>query len=534
MDFDNTAALDARDKLPPPPPKAPERSAWGAIPRGVAGAAAQIGADAASFLRATGTAGAIAAEGDAGIVGVMGQDAVRAGADEARRRLREGTEFDSAFARQARDYERSLRPDAATASTAEQVVYSLTRGLTKAVGSVATAGPVGGAAIFGGSEAAATYDDLTREGVDSATAGKAAAVAGVANAAGVLLPMAGPTLKATVGLYAIGGPGGFMAQQAATREILRNANYAAIAERYDPTDMLGLGLAAGIPLPFAGAGALRNIRAAKAAKAADVPPVAEPTAPVAPDAAPRVDAPEALQVAEPPRVELPQETIDAAMVHNLTVLQDAADAVRVAEPVRAVEAPRVDVPAEPARPIDAAPIEPARPVDPPKAPDLGPLTEAYNAARAQMDGARTEAVPKEVSNIIAGLREAADDPRRIEALVRNLAREAAIPGKSPADATADAVQSTRALTEQDLAGTQKPQKPQTPDALRMVDERVKKLEAEKANMPVRVTEDGQTVTVADEMARVRREIDEGSDVELGRLDADLVKVAAECALSLGA
>jgi hypothetical protein len=41
------------------------------------------------------------------------------------------------------------------------------------------------------------------------------------------------------------------------------------------------------------------------------------------------------------------------------------------------------------------------------------------------------------------------------------------------------------------------------------------------------------VTAAEELARIRREAAEGTDIELGALDADLIRVAAECALSAG-
>jgi hypothetical protein len=98
-----------------------------------------------------------------------------------------------------------------------------------------------------------------------------------------------------------------MAQQAATSAILERAGYAKIAEQFDPLDPMGLAMSALIPLPFAGYGAMRNIRAAKALKAGEVPPVA----PVAPEA---------------PTV--PREAVDAAMVHNLTLQRQAQTAVQ--------------------------------------------------------------------------------------------------------------------------------------------------------------------------------------------------------------
>jgi hypothetical protein len=69
--------------------------------------------------------------------------------------------------------------------------------------------------------------------------------------------------------------------------------------------------------------------------------------------------------------------------------------------------------------------------------------------------------------------------------------------------------------------------------LASIAERVATVEAAAGDLVVRTTEDGRPVTVADELAAVRREAAEGTDAELGALDADLVRVAAECALSMG-
>jgi hypothetical protein len=66
-----------------------------------------------------------------------------------------------------------------------------------------------------------------------------------------------------------------------------------------------------------------------------------------------------------------------------------------------------------------------------------------------------------------------------------------------------------------------------------VAERVKRIETEAPDTVVRTAEDGKPVTAAEELARIRREAAEGTDTELGHLDADLIRVAAECALSAG-
>lgn len=293
MDFDNSAQVDALAKLPPETPKPPERSAWTVVPRAITSGMGKIGA-------------AI----------VEGVAAMSPSEEELRRnpgRTAFSAEDLGLTARAARDYERTLRPDPATASTAEQLVYGLGSGLTQAGVGAIVAGPAGAAAALGGGEGATVTDDLQRQGVDDKTARMAGGVTGVVNAASVALPMFGPTLKATAGLYLAGGPGGFMAQQAATSAILERAGYAEIAKQFDPLDPLGLTLSALIPLPFAGWGAMRNVRAAKAAKG--IPPQDGATG-IPAGGTPKPEVPT-----------VPREAVDAAMVHNLTLQRQAQESM---------------------------------------------------------------------------------------------------------------------------------------------------------------------------------------------------------------
>lgn len=537
MQFDNTDMLRQRAlneaSLPPAPPPAPQRSAWGAIPRGVAGAFAQLGADAASILRAAGTAGAIAAEGDAGLVGVLGQDAVRAGADEARKRLQEGTEWDSATARAARDWERTLRPDAATATTAENIVYGLSRGLTKGVGAVLVAGPAAGAAVFGGSEGAATFDDLRREGVDSGTAGKAAAVAGLTSAAGIALPMAGSTLSRTAALYLASGPGGFMAQQQGIRTILERADYTEQAAKFDPFDPVGLALSALVPLPFAGYGALRNIRASRQGSP-DAPsgPLAADQAPGNTEVAPAAE--------DAPAATVPREAVDAAMVHNLTLLRQVMDEV----PPDAADAqvrrilPADETPA-PVVPVEPAPVEPpaAQPTMPPQIDAAMRAAEQLQASGKPLNEFVTGAnLAPDVQNLLVGIAEAGQDAPRTARMLADFARSVeARPTDPAADLAADVVEAARKgqeVTPVRGQANQAATRAKDPAAQAMAT-RLADMETTQAQMVVRLDEGGIPVTLADELAAVRREAAEGTDAELGSLDADLVRVAAECALSTG-
>ena len=68
---------------------------------------------------------------------------------------------------------------------------------------------------------------------------------------------------------------------------------------------------------------------------------------------------------------------------------------------------------------------------------------------------------------------------------------------------------------------------------RSVATRIAEVERMVPDMVVRTGDDGRPVTVADEMARIRREVSEGTADELGAADAGLLEVAANCALSLG-
>ena len=144
---------------------------------------------------------------------------------------------------------------------------------------------------------------------------------------------------------AVGGPGTFVTQQAATKAILENANYADLAKQYDPTDTLGLAMSVLLPGAF---GALAMRGAAKSVKAKGVPPDTAPVpdAPAAPKDYPDAD------LVDAARVSLVRQHMDAANpmpdnvetagAHNAAYSQ-ALDQVAAGERVAVADvAPKVE------------------------------------------------------------------------------------------------------------------------------------------------------------------------------------------------
>ncbi len=160
-------------------------------------------------------------------------------------------------------------PDQQSAGTAENLLFGAGRFMTKAVGYTALGGPAVGAALTGTDEAMAEAERLKAQGVDPITRTKVGAVAGVTSGLAVALPVAGNTIKSTAALVLAGGPGGFIAQQAASKAILENAGYDKIGNQYDPFDPVGLAVSTLVPAAF-GVHGLRANRATPAA-AGDAP-----------------------------------------------------------------------------------------------------------------------------------------------------------------------------------------------------------------------------------------------------------------------
>jgi hypothetical protein len=148
-----------------------------------------------------------------------------------------------------------------TAHQADQVMHNLVRVGAKAIAAMAAGGPVSGGMALAAEEGNTVYRDLIAKGIDPATALQVAGVTGVATGVSVGLPMAGATVKGTIGLVAAGGPGTYMAQEKLSQQILAKAGYHDEASLHNPTDPLGLALSTILPSLFGGASLAMRPRA---------------------------------------------------------------------------------------------------------------------------------------------------------------------------------------------------------------------------------------------------------------------------------
>jgi hypothetical protein len=528
------------------PPK-PKHSAWTAPFRAVAAGGAEVVGNvidtAAAFGQVAASVGGITPGFD------PDQAKNRNATVDAMDRLKsEGINWRTDEGQQAYKFGADLRPDPLTAGTAENIVFGLTKGLTKAIGAATTFGPFGGAVTFGISEGMTAAEDLANQGVDQTTRTKVGAVTGVMNAAGVLLPVAGQTLAQTAALVVAGGPASFMAQQAATREILRNADYGKIAEQYDPLDMTGLLISFGLPAGFAAYAKRGGF--AKPLPKADGQPIAD-----------NVAATQESSVAATP------EAIDAAMVQNLTIARDAHESGQVP----GIEFAQAKVENSNGKLVDGF----AANFDNNKG-GSGYIELAVDGNRIfptmvdnglfRLSETTGGAVSKVYEQAIAfaernGKVFTSDDSVTVSAsrVYDSLSRKGYDVQKNPAArlATSPEVITDRYLTDDgspvylvsppksepsaaplptvkeslttefDTSGLATDQ---TPDAYAA---RVEALTKEQPDLIARLDDAGQPVKLTDELAAIKKQAQEGTDTDFGALDAPLLKVAAECALSIG-
>lgn len=142
-------------------------------------------------------------------------------------------------------------------------------------------------------------------------------------------------------------------------------------------------------------------------------------------------------------------------------------------------------------------------------------------------------LPPEVENLLRGLSEAGKDTGRVERLLTDFTRASQEFSNTPAmDIAADVVEAAR--KGETVSGRGQGARAGSDPTAASIADRVATIENSNPDLVVRVSEDGKPVTVAEEMARIRQEAELGTDAELGKLDADLLRVAANCALSMSA
>lgn len=308
---------DMAQRPRPPKPREPAFSVWGvvrgagrSVPAGAAeviGSAAEVLGGFGQVLASTGTVSS------RGIFALQTEEERRESERQAKRIREEGVDFRSDAGQLFRGVAREYMPDPVTAHGAEVAVAQFGRLATKAVGAALTLGPVAGAAVVGAEEGFTEAEKLAAEGVDARTRMQAGAVTGVLTGLGLALPVAGQTVKGTVGLALAGGPASFVGQQAATRAILDNAGYDKLADQYDPFDPVGLTLSTLLPLGF-GALAMRGAARARAAAASERNASKEGAKPeVAP--APAADVPPSARTAVAQAVD--EISVDSARVNLL-------------------------------------------------------------------------------------------------------------------------------------------------------------------------------------------------------------------------
>lgn len=272
-----TAAEQAPAPLPTKAP-APRFSAWSmfaAAPKGTAAGAAEATGSTADILGAFGQALASTGGSGKGMFSTQTAEEQKQTGDATNKLLAEGLDFNSDAGRSFRNVAKDYTPDPLTAHVAESAVYNLFRVGSKALTAAATMGNVPGAVVAGLEEGFTTSDQLAQQGVDLATRTKVGAVTAATNAVSFALPAAGKNWLQTGALAVAGGPASFVAQNAATREILQAADYSTLADQYDPLDPVGLALSTVLPLGF-GALAMRGAKVKAKGPAPDTAPTPVP------------------------------------------------------------------------------------------------------------------------------------------------------------------------------------------------------------------------------------------------------------------
>lgn len=278
-----SAALRDLAERPPLQPVDQRRfSVWGLASGAVRGLPAipnEVLGTVADVVKAFGTASALTLDSDPIARATLTRESIEQGRRDAKAAIDRGDLMTSGAGDALRAGADYWAPDPITAHWSEIQAFDFVRMGGKVVGGALLAGPFGLAAAAG-EEGVTQSDKLRRQGVDLETRTGVGALTSAAVGIGAALPVAGTTLARTGGLVAVGGPGTFVAQQAATRELLQRAGYDEIASTYDPFDPVGLAMSTLIPAGFGAYGLRANrARAAAEAKAADDAMLARPEPP---------------------------------------------------------------------------------------------------------------------------------------------------------------------------------------------------------------------------------------------------------------
>ena len=509
----DAAIADLIQRPPAPKPQPAKFNAWRtltAVPRAVGTGSNETAGGVADMIGAFGQVMG-ATDSRSSMFSAQTEDQRKQEEDARKRMLKQGLEFDAgdSFRATAREW----MPDPATAHTAEKTVFGIVRFGTKAVTAVATAGPVAGPGLVGLDEALTTADELKQQGVDAATRMKVGAVAGVTSALGVALPVAGKTAVQTAALVAAGGPVSFMAQQAATRQILQDADYSQIAQQYDPLDPVGLAISTLVPAGF-GMWAMRGMRKGPG-KVGEPVPVAEPRT----DAAPVQDGVQERAPTEPARPRPTPDQVDAARVEMLTQHMESSglyrpeDARAAAMHIEAFARAVDDLGA--GRRVDVTAFVPAERIEVAKALDVfvTKLEEgradlmAQAAMRAEPGAVR--ALQSELSDAQARLVEL-EDPAAIKARAAEIQqterasyKQALAQAKKEFGAQADDVRARVARVEGLLEDNATGQ--QASDALNLLDRQATQARQQRAQIDAPTLRETPAAMAAREMTATRQE-----------------------------
>lgn len=221
-----------------------------AAPRGVAAGAAEGVAFGAETTGAFGQVlAATGADSASGMFSTQSENEKKQAALARAKMATEGVNFSNQAGDIFRQRAADLMPDPQSTGAAGQVVAGVAKFGAKAVAYTAGGNPFG-AIPLALDEGMSEADRLKQSGVDLPARTKAGAVAGAVAGLSVVVPIAGTTAVRTAGLVGLAGPGGFIAQNAATRAILEHAGYDKIAEHYDPFDPTGLLVSTLVPAAF--------------------------------------------------------------------------------------------------------------------------------------------------------------------------------------------------------------------------------------------------------------------------------------------